>query len=145
MRTGSTRRRSVGALRHDAIEDQGGLAWLVDIRFSFGDRVARIVADCTDSEVEPKPPWQARKEAYLESLAKKPADSLLFSLADKTHNARAIVDNLTEHDALASAFDALLSGAGARRLSATAAMMEELARAMPTKKGCIRSILVIVA
>ena len=144
---GADEDQAIAALLHDAVEDQGGLARLEDIRQTFGDRVAQMVADCTDSEVEPKPPWRARKEAYLASLVKKPADSLLVSLADKTHNARAIVDDLTEHGevvwdrftggkdgslwyyrALADAFKALLPGAGSRRLSATVAIMEELGK-----------------
>jgi hypothetical protein len=56
--------------------------------------VAEIVADCTDSWVEPKPPWRARKDAYIAAISDKPATSLLVSLADKTHNARAIVADL---------------------------------------------------
>jgi site-specific recombinase XerD len=32
---------------------------------TFGDAVANIVVDCTDAWTEPKPPWRARKEAYL--------------------------------------------------------------------------------
>ena len=53
--------------------------------------MAAIVADCTDSWQEPKPEWRPRKEAYLASLPNKPASSLLVSLADKTHNAEAIL------------------------------------------------------
>ncbi len=34
----------------------------------FGDRVADIVWACTDADVMPKPPWRARKEAYLAHL-----------------------------------------------------------------------------
>ena len=84
---------AIGALLHDAAEDQGGAATLEIVRERFGEPVARIVADCTDSWVEPKPPWRARKEAYIASLEHKPAASLLVSLADKTHNARAILED----------------------------------------------------
>ena len=157
---GADEDQAIAALLHDAVEDQGGLARLEDIRETFGERAAGMVADCTDSEVEPKPPWRARKEAYLTSLSKKPADSLLVSLADKTHNARAIVDDLTEHGevvwdrftggkdgslwyyrALADAFETLLPSAGARRLSATVGMMEKLASVsdMQSETGAIRS------
>jgi len=55
--------------------------------------VAKIVADCTDSWVEPKPEWRGRKEAYLRDLPKKPATSLLVSLADKVDNAEAILSD----------------------------------------------------
>jgi len=55
--------------------------------------VARIVSDCTDAWVEPKPEWRPRKEAYLKTLPKKPATSLLVSLADKVDNAEAILSD----------------------------------------------------
>jgi (p)ppGpp synthase/HD superfamily hydrolase len=40
---------AIAALLHDAAEDQGGRERLDDIRTRFGDLVARIVEDCTDS------------------------------------------------------------------------------------------------
>jgi (p)ppGpp synthase/HD superfamily hydrolase len=83
--------QAVGALLHDAAEDQGGQETLDEIRLRFGDAVAEIVHDCTDAWVEPKPEWRPRKEAYLATLPKKPTRSLLVSLADKTHNAEAIL------------------------------------------------------
>jgi hypothetical protein len=64
---------------------------LAEIRAIFGDAVAEIVADCTDAWTEPKPPWHARKEAYLNDLVHKPPASLLVALADKTHSAEAIL------------------------------------------------------
>jgi (p)ppGpp synthase/HD superfamily hydrolase len=82
--------QAIAALLHDAAEDQGGTAILEEIKARYGSAVAAIVADCTDAWSEPKPPWRARKEAYLAVLPKKPRRSLLVSLADKTHNARAI-------------------------------------------------------
>ena len=83
--------QAIAALLHDAAEDQGGVETLAEIRRRFGEGVAAIVADCTDAWEEPKPPWRARKEAYLLALAQKPPRSLLVSLADKTHNAEAIL------------------------------------------------------
>ena len=96
MEHGGNEDQAIGALFHDAAEDCGGEPRLTDIRRRFGDAVGDIVRDCTDSWVEPKPPWRARKEAYIASLAVKPESSLLVSLADKTHNARAIVSDLNE-------------------------------------------------
>jgi (p)ppGpp synthase/HD superfamily hydrolase len=83
--------QAIAGLLHDAAEDQGGAETLAQIRARFGDPVANIVADCTDAWTEPKPPWRARKEAYLQALSHKPKASLLVSLADKTHNAEAIL------------------------------------------------------
>ncbi len=46
---------AIAGLLHDAVEDQGGLARLEDIRTRFGDRVADIVYSCTDSAETHKP------------------------------------------------------------------------------------------
>ena len=81
----------IAALLHDGPEDQGGLETLQEIERRFGAGVAEIVRDCTDAWTIPKPEFRARKEAYLEKLPGKPKRSLLVSLADKTHNAEAIL------------------------------------------------------
>ena len=63
----------------------------------FGRRVARIVLACSDSNaVDPsqKRPWRERKEHYLAQLPHKEPDELRVSLADKVHNARAILLDL---------------------------------------------------
>jgi hypothetical protein len=39
----------------------GGTPILNQIRARFGERVAQIVAGCTESETIPKPPWRERK------------------------------------------------------------------------------------
>lgn len=59
----------------------------------LGSDVTQIVADCTDSWVEPKPAWRPRKGAYLSLLPKKAPTSLLVSLADKVDNAEAILND----------------------------------------------------
>jgi len=98
--------QAIAGLLHDAAEDQGGAATLAEIRAAFGDRVASIVSDCTDAWVEPKPPWRARKEAYIAALPHKSPASLLVSLVDKTHNAEAILFDYRElGDALFARFN----------------------------------------
>ena len=82
---------AIAALLHDAAEDQGGERMLDEIRRRFGDRVAGIVAACSDTFESPKPPWRARKECYLEHLGRQPESVLRVSLADKLFNARAIL------------------------------------------------------
>jgi (p)ppGpp synthase/HD superfamily hydrolase len=77
--------QAIGALLHDAAEDQAGATILEEIKRKFGDAVADIVSDCTDAWTEPKPDWRPRKEAYLAKLPLKPKQSLLVSLADETH------------------------------------------------------------
>ncbi|MHC2583466.1 (p)ppGpp synthase/HD superfamily hydrolase [Bradyrhizobium diazoefficiens] len=93
LSAGGTEVQAIAGLLHDAAEDQGGEPTLAIICKRFGDDVARIVSDCTDSWVEPKPEWRARKEAYLRALPNKPATSLLVSLADKVDNAEAILSD----------------------------------------------------
>jgi (p)ppGpp synthase/HD superfamily hydrolase len=79
---------AIAALLHDAVEDQGGAPTLQIIRRMFGDRVANVVMECSDTDREPKPPWRERKERYLTHLLSASADALLVSMADKLHNAR---------------------------------------------------------
>jgi len=91
---GGTENEVMAALLHDAVEDQGGLARLTDIRARFGEVVAAIVWGCTDAIVVPKPPWRARKELYIAHLAEAAPGVLRVSSADKLHNARAILADL---------------------------------------------------
>jgi len=87
---------AMAALLHDVVED-GGAEYAVQIRAEFGDRVADIVAGCTDGVPDSagnKPPWAERKEAYLRHLRSASDDVLLVSGSDKLHNARAIVEDL---------------------------------------------------
>jgi (p)ppGpp synthase/HD superfamily hydrolase len=93
---GGSEDQAIAGLLHDAAEDQGGAETLEAIRARFGEAVARIVADCTDAWESPKPPWRARKRAYIAALPDKDPASLLVSLADKTHNARAILGDYRE-------------------------------------------------
>jgi len=93
LSAGGTEVQAIAGLLHDAAEDQGGRATLDEVRAKFGAEVAQIVSDCTDSWVEPKPPWRPRKEAYLASLPTKATTSLLVSLADKLDNAEAILND----------------------------------------------------
>jgi (p)ppGpp synthase/HD superfamily hydrolase len=86
---------AIAALLHDAVEDQGGLPRLSEIRKKFGEQVARIVDGCTDSyEVsDEKRDWEERKRAYIEKVAREAADVRLVSAADKLANAREILSD----------------------------------------------------
>lgn len=93
---------TIAAMLHDAIEDQGGLPTLERIRSEFGDRVAAIVAGCTDSfsaDSGNKAAWRERKEKYLAHLETTSASVRLVSCADKLHNAQAIVRDLRHRGA----------------------------------------------
>jgi GTP pyrophosphokinase len=104
---GGTEDEAIGALLHDAAEDQGGRERLEEIRSRFGDTVAKIVEDCTDSWETPKKPWTERKRAYVEHARSLRAPSLRVSAADKVHNAYAILRDLrNDGDAVWERFNA---------------------------------------
>jgi len=86
--------QTIAAILHDTVEDHGGYKTLIEIRQLFGDRVADIVAACSDSFTSPKPPWEQRKRDYLAHLKNATPDSRRVSLADKLHNARSILRDL---------------------------------------------------
>ncbi len=94
---GGDEEMAIAALLHDAVEDQGGLPRLREIRKKFGARVARIVDGCADTYTEPKPPWRARKLAYIQRVAAEPAEVRLVSAADKLSNARETLHELRVH------------------------------------------------
>lgn len=89
--------QAIAGLLHDAIEDAGGVETEALISARFGERVAGIVRACSDTDVVPKPPWLARKRAYIDHLDDAPADVLVVSLADKVHNARSLASDLSVH------------------------------------------------
>jgi (p)ppGpp synthase/HD superfamily hydrolase len=55
---------TLAGLLHDAVEDAGGKKTLDLIRQEFGDRVARIVVECSDTDEDPKPPWPEEKTVH---------------------------------------------------------------------------------
>ncbi|MHB1430577.1 MAG: HD domain-containing protein [Streptosporangiaceae bacterium] len=90
---------AIAALLHDAVEDaDDGAAVERQIRDAFGGHVADIVLGCSDTVAVPgqdKPPWQARKQGYLDKLAgESDPDVLLVSACDKLHNTRSILADL---------------------------------------------------
>jgi (p)ppGpp synthase/HD superfamily hydrolase len=91
IQDGGSENEAIAALLHDAVEDQGGLERLADIRERYGHEVADIVDECTDSYGEPRPPWRRRKEDYIRRLDGASEGALLVSLADKVDNTRSMV------------------------------------------------------
>jgi len=98
IEAGGNEDEAIAGLLHDAVEDAGGIPRLEDVRARFGVRVADIVLACSDSTDEE---WKRtvgywpRKQAYLDHLeATADERAVLVSIADKTHNARAIVTDL---------------------------------------------------
>ncbi|MEN8242275.1 MAG: HD domain-containing protein [Chloroflexota bacterium] len=91
---GGSEYEAIAALLHDGPEDQGGEETLADIRAKFGEQVARIVANCSDTFEAPKPPWKERKLKHLKKIKDVEADTCRVLLADKLYNARALVSDL---------------------------------------------------
>jgi GTP pyrophosphokinase len=144
---------AIAALLHDAVEDQGGLETLETIRQSFGPAVAEVVLGCSDAVSLPKPPWRRRKEAYLAHLETAPAGVRLVSLADKLHNARAILADyhasgetvwdrfnggrsgtLWYYRSLADLYARLENRELARELGRTVDLLEQAARQAPDRE-----------
>ena len=94
---GANETEAIGALLHDTVEDCGGAERLRDIQKRYGDDVANIVDGCTDTDEVPKPPWRARKEAYVAHIKDSDTSTRLVSAADKLHNTRAILADLRRH------------------------------------------------
>ena len=94
IEAGGSEDEAIAGLLHDAVEDQGGAPTLERIRQQFGADVAGIVADCSDADVIPKPPWQARKQRHIEHVRGASRSVRLVTCADKLHNARCVVLDL---------------------------------------------------
>ena len=94
---GANEDEAIAALLHDSVEDAGGKNRLEDILGRYGSTVAEIVSGCTDSDATPKPPWRARKEAYIAHLKNASPSIRLVSAADKLHNSRSILMDYRTH------------------------------------------------
>ena len=93
IENGGNTDEAIAGLLHDAVEDQGGEKTLKLIRKRFGNKVAKIVKECSDTKITPKPPWLERKKKYLLEMKKSTQSSLFVSLCDKLHNATCIVND----------------------------------------------------
>jgi (p)ppGpp synthase/HD superfamily hydrolase len=145
MEDGGSENEAIAALLHDAAEDQGGLGRLAEIRRRYGEPVARLVNECTDSYLESKPPWRERKERYVNELGDSSSGALRISQADKLDNVRALLrdygiqgedlwsragkrreDLLWYYDELAKRFAELRPGPLADELSRTVKELDRL-------------------
>ncbi|AFY44829.1 HD domain-containing protein [Nostoc sp. PCC 7107] len=97
LEAGGSEAEAIAALLHDSIEDQGGKSTREEIRQRFGETVVAIVDGCTESDTYPKPPWEERKQRYLENLRSASPSIRLVSLADKLHNARSLLADLRQY------------------------------------------------
>jgi (p)ppGpp synthase/HD superfamily hydrolase len=85
---------AIAALFHDTLEDkQDARGWVT----AYGEKVTRIVEECSDTQVQPKPEWRTRKEQHLAEIPHKSKEALLVLAADKLHNLRSLFLAFAEH------------------------------------------------
>ena len=96
LEAGGSEIEAIGALLHDAVEDQGGRERLDEIQKEFGPEVAAIVEGCSDAFESPKPEWWERKRKYLAHLPEASPSVIKVSVADKLHNARTFLADYRE-------------------------------------------------
>lgn len=96
LEDGGSETEAIAALLHDAAEDGAGQQTLDEIRVQFGDVIAEIVLDCSDTLENPKPPWKARKQAHIDHLQTCRPESVNIKLADNVHNASNLLRSLHE-------------------------------------------------
>ncbi len=144
---GGSEEQAIAALLHDGPEDQGGEPTLALIEERFGETVGRIVAECSDTFETPKPPWRERKENYIRHVETASEETILVSLADKTHNLGSILADHAEigeaiwerfsgrkdgtrwyYEALLEVYRRRVSGQAARLLAVYEGMVERLTR-----------------
>jgi len=90
LEQGGTENQAIGALLHDAVEDQD--VTVEEIRERFNDEVAQIVGGCTNAETEPES-WREGKEKYVAHLSGAGPSVWLVAAADKLYNARNILED----------------------------------------------------
>ena len=133
---GGSEEQAIAALLHDAIEDAGQSH--ASIADRFGEAVANIVRDCTDTSGTPvggeKEPWLLRKTRFIASLEHKPESSLLVTAADKAHNAGDMVLDARRDPAMWSKFTAGLEGSAWYLLR----MHQQLKRQLPQSRSVER-------
>ena len=99
LEDGGDEDEAIAGILHDAMEDKAVAE--AEIRSRFGARVAKIVVACSDGVGGPRDEtdWRTRKEAYIAHLRDPalPPGTLRVAAADKLHNARSILSDLTEH------------------------------------------------
>jgi (p)ppGpp synthase/HD superfamily hydrolase len=84
---------AIAALLHDSVEDQGGKPVLEEIRRRFGEHVALIVKECSDSDMVPKPPWCDRKQRHIDHITEVSEGALYVIAGDKMHNVTCMIED----------------------------------------------------
>jgi len=96
LEDGGGEAEAIAALLHDAVEDQGGEAVLLTIRQRFGAEVATLVQGCTEPPQLAGQSWMNHKRQYLQQIWQATPAVQRIVLADKLHNGRSLMANLTQ-------------------------------------------------
>ena len=91
LQNGGDEDEAIAAVLHDTVEDCGGKPVMEKIRQRFGEKIAGLVDGCSETYIQPKPPWRERKELYIENIKSAGPSVRLISCADKLHNAASIL------------------------------------------------------
>jgi (p)ppGpp synthase/HD superfamily hydrolase len=91
LEDGGTEDEAIAGLLHDAVEDQGGLETLENIKSNFGEVIAQIVMECSETHLTPKPPWEERKVNSIAKMKNVSGSAIRVILADKIHNVQSII------------------------------------------------------
>jgi len=107
IENGGTEDQAAAALLHDVLEDSP--LDEMDLGCFVEGNIVRIVRDCSDTMIKPKPDWRPRKEKYLKHLQEMILEreinpAILVALADKVHNAEATVECVTRPGMTAEKF-----------------------------------------
>jgi len=95
--------QAIAALLHDVLEDAGDMEVYDERRerigSEFGDVVLALVEGCTDGSPEERRAmkWSDRKARYIARLEEADERLLVVSLADKLHNANALLRASRRH------------------------------------------------
>lgn len=87
----------VAGLLHDTIEDTKYTP--DELENDFGQKVKEIVLGVTEdySNENKKNSWKERKEKYVENINSSSDESVLVSVADKTHNLKTVIADYKKH------------------------------------------------
>lgn len=91
LESGGSEDEAIAAVLHDVLEDIPG-SGIVELEHRFGGPVADLVVALSDTfRPHDKEPWRERKERHLRGLSAASPSVKRIALADKVHNAGALL------------------------------------------------------
>jgi (p)ppGpp synthase/HD superfamily hydrolase len=100
---GGDETEAVGGLFHDLLEDVENAEHI--ILAGFGPDMLKLVAECSDTQVRPKPPWRTRKEQHVAHVKDISDSAVRILIADKLDNIRSLLNIVTYSPELLKKFN----------------------------------------